>query len=36
MVLTVPLISSGSLIGLVSLGPRLSERDYSSEDRQAA
>ena len=29
VVLTVPLISSGSLIGLVSLGPRLSERDYS-------
>ena len=34
MVLTVPLISSGSLIGLISLGPRLSERDYSSEDRR--
>jgi serine phosphatase RsbU (regulator of sigma subunit) len=34
VVLTVPLISSGSLIGLVSLGPRLSERDYSSEDRR--
>ncbi len=34
VVLTVPLISSGSLIGLVNLGPRLSERDYSSEDRR--
>ena len=34
VVLTVPLISSGSLIGLISLGPRLSERDYSSEDRR--
>jgi serine phosphatase RsbU (regulator of sigma subunit) len=34
VVVTVPLISSGSLIGLVSLGPRLSERDYSSEDRR--
>jgi serine phosphatase RsbU (regulator of sigma subunit) len=32
--LVVPLISSGNLIGLVSLGPRLSERDYSSEDRR--
>jgi serine phosphatase RsbU (regulator of sigma subunit) len=34
VVLTVPLISSGSLIGLISLGPRLSERDYTSEDRR--
>lgn len=34
VVLTVPLISSGSLIGLISLGPRLSERDYSTEDRR--
>ena len=34
VVLAVPLISSGSLIGLLSLGPRLSERDYSSEDRR--
>ncbi len=30
--LVVPLISSGNLIGLINLGPRLSERDYSSED----
>jgi serine phosphatase RsbU (regulator of sigma subunit) len=34
VVLTVPLISSGSLLGLISLGPRLSERDYTSEDRR--
>ena len=34
MVLAVPLISSGNLIGLMSLGPRLSERDYTSEDRR--
>ena len=34
VVLTVPLVSSGSLIGLINLGPRLSERDYSSEDRR--
>jgi serine phosphatase RsbU (regulator of sigma subunit) len=33
-VLVVPLISSGSLIGLLSLGPRRSERDYSSEDKR--
>jgi serine phosphatase RsbU (regulator of sigma subunit) len=32
--LVVPLISSGNLIGLINLGPRLSERDYSSEDRR--
>ena len=32
--LAVPLISSGNLIGLMSLGPRLSERDYTSEDRR--
>jgi serine phosphatase RsbU (regulator of sigma subunit) len=32
--LVVPLISSGDLIGLVNLGPRLSERGYSSEDRR--
>ena len=33
-VLVVPLISSGTLIGLLSLGPRLSERGYSREDRR--
>lgn len=31
--LIVPLISQGELIGLLNLGPRLSEQDYSSEDR---
>jgi serine phosphatase RsbU (regulator of sigma subunit) len=34
VVLVVPLISSGELIGLLNLGPRLSERGYSSEDRR--
>jgi serine phosphatase RsbU (regulator of sigma subunit) len=34
VVLAVPLISSGTLIGLLSLGPRLSERGYSGEDRR--
>ena len=32
VVLVVPLISSGSLVGLLSLGPRISERGYSSDD----
>jgi serine phosphatase RsbU (regulator of sigma subunit) len=32
VVLVVPLISSGSLIGLLSLGPRRSERGYSTDD----
>ena len=32
--LAVPLISQGELIGLLSLGPRLSEQEYSSDDRQ--
>jgi len=32
-VLVVPLISAGTTIGLLSLGPRLSERDYTAEDR---
>jgi hypothetical protein len=32
VVLVVPLISSGSLVGLLSLGPRRSERGYSSDD----
>lgn len=31
--LAVPLISHGELIGLLNLGPRLSEQDYSSDDR---
>ena len=32
--LSVPLISQGELIGLLNLGPRLSEADYSTDDRQ--
>ena len=32
--LVVPLISQGELIGLLSLGPRLSDQEYSSDDRQ--
>jgi GAF domain-containing protein len=32
--LVVPLVSQGELIGLLNLGPRLSERDYSSDDRK--
>ena len=32
--LAVPLVSQGELIGLLSLGPRLSEQDYSSDDRK--
>jgi serine phosphatase RsbU (regulator of sigma subunit) len=31
-VLVVPLISAGALVGVLSLGPRRSERDYSTED----
>ena len=34
VVLVVPLVSSGELIGLLSLGPRLSERGYSGDDRR--
>src|SRR5680860_354129 len=34
MRLVVPLISQGELIGLLNLGPRLSERDYSGDDRK--
>lgn len=29
---SVPLVSQGELIGLINLGPRLSEQDYSSDD----
>ncbi len=32
--LVVPLVSSGELIGTLNLGPRLSEQDYSSDDRR--
>jgi serine phosphatase RsbU (regulator of sigma subunit)/anti-sigma regulatory factor (Ser/Thr protein kinase) len=34
MKLVVPLVSQGELIGLLNLGPRLSERDYSADDRK--
>jgi GAF domain-containing protein len=32
--LVVPLVSQGELIGLLNLGPRLSEQDYSVDDRR--
>ena len=32
--LVVPLITHGELIGLLNLGPRLSEREYSGDDRK--
>ncbi|MBI5565023.1 MAG: SpoIIE family protein phosphatase [Chloroflexi bacterium] len=31
--LVVPLVAQGELIGLLNLGPRLSEQDYTSDDR---
>ncbi len=31
--LTIPLVSQGELVGLINLGGRLSEQDYSSYDR---
>ncbi len=34
IVLVVPLVSSGELIGLLNLGSRLSERGYSGDDRR--
>jgi hypothetical protein len=34
--LVVPLVSQGELIGLINLGPRLSEQDYSTDDRHAS
>lgn len=34
IVLVVPLVSSGELVGSLNLGPRLSEQDYSSDDRR--
>ena len=30
----MPLVSQGELIGVLNLGPRLSEQDYSSDDRK--
>lgn len=32
--LVVPLVTQGELIGLLNLGPRLSEQDYSADDRR--
>ena len=32
--LALPLVSQGELIGLINLGPRRSEQDYSSEDKK--
>lgn len=32
--LVVPLVSHGELIGTLNLGPRLSEQDYSTDDRR--
>jgi len=31
--LAVPLVSQGELVGLLALGPRMSEQEYSSDDR---
>ena len=32
--LVLPLVSQGELVGLINLGQRLSEQDYSSDDRR--
>jgi GAF domain-containing protein len=32
--LVVPLVTQGELIGTLNLGPRLSEQDYSTDDRR--
>ncbi len=32
--IVVPLITQGELVGLLNLGPRLSEQDYSADDRK--
>lgn len=32
--LVMPLVSQGELVGLINLGPRLSQQDYSSDDRK--
>jgi serine phosphatase RsbU (regulator of sigma subunit)/anti-sigma regulatory factor (Ser/Thr protein kinase) len=32
--LAVPLVSQGELIGILNLGPRLSEQEYSADDRK--
>src|ERR1700739_4898435 len=33
-VLVVPMISAGAPVGILALGPRKSERDYTTDDRQ--
>ena len=30
----MPLVSQGELVGLLNLGPRLSDQDYSTDDRK--
>src|SRR4051794_24349944 len=32
--LAVPLVSQGELVGLLNLGPRLSDQDYSTDNRK--
>jgi serine phosphatase RsbU (regulator of sigma subunit)/anti-sigma regulatory factor (Ser/Thr protein kinase) len=32
--LALPLVSQGELVGLINLGPRMSEQDYSSDDHR--
>jgi hypothetical protein len=32
--MVVPLVSQGELIGLLNLGPRLSQQEYSADDRK--
>ena len=32
--LVVPLVTQGELIGLLNLGPRLSDQEYSGDDRR--
>ena len=34
--LLVPLVTQGELVGILNLGPRLSERDYSTDDRKCS
>jgi serine phosphatase RsbU (regulator of sigma subunit) len=34
VIIVVPLVSSGELVGVLNLGPRKSERPYSSDDRR--
>ncbi len=32
--LVVPLVSQGELVGMINMGPRMSEQEYTSEDRK--